>query len=86
MDPAKPGKPKSILGVLTEAGYPSEAVDDGLEVLASLKGNIYGVILMDGQLPKVDVLETTAVIRGRERDGMETQFLQASGPVSPTRR
>ena len=82
----QPGKQKNIPGVLAKDGYPSEAVDNGLEVLASLEGNICGVILMEGQLPGVDVLETTAVIRGKERGGMEPQFLQAFGPMFPTRR
>jgi CheY-like chemotaxis protein len=86
MGKAKPGKEKNVLGILAKAGYPSEAVDNGLEVLASLEGNIYGVILMDVQLPRVDVLQTTSVIRGKERDGMEPQFLRASGPASPTRQ
>jgi len=51
---------KHILGKL---GYQPQIVDNGLEAVAACRANKYDLILMDMQMPEMDGLEATIVIR-----------------------
>ncbi|MDT3403263.1 response regulator [Mucilaginibacter terrae] len=51
---------KHILGKL---GYQPQIVDNGLEAVAACRANKYDLILMDMQMPEMDGIEATVVIR-----------------------
>jgi CheY-like chemotaxis protein/nitrogen-specific signal transduction histidine kinase/HPt (histidine-containing phosphotransfer) domain-containing protein len=52
--------------VLKRDGHQVTIAGDGEQVLAALRNGSFDVILMDAQMPRLDGLETTAVIRREE--------------------
>ena len=58
-----PMNQKLIRHILTRMGYNINVVDNGLAVLEALSESSYDIILMDVQMPEMDGLETTTVIR-----------------------
>ncbi|MEO5999461.1 MAG: two-component regulator propeller domain-containing protein [Chitinophagaceae bacterium] len=56
---------KVIYHILNKLGYESTVVDNGLEVLKVMSDNSFDIILMDMQMPEMDGLETTQMIRLR---------------------
>ncbi|MFD2163039.1 response regulator [Paradesertivirga mongoliensis] len=54
---------KLAIGILTKLGYNPEVANNGVEVLNMLKAKMFDVILMDVQMPEMDVLEATRLIR-----------------------
>ncbi len=52
--------------VLKRDGHKVTLASDGQQVLEVLKDNSFDVILMDAQMPRLDGLETTSVIRRQE--------------------
>jgi two-component system nitrogen regulation response regulator NtrX len=53
----------SLVGILGDEGYPTEAVDSGEACLALLETRRFDLILLDVWLPKMDGLETLSRIR-----------------------
>ncbi len=51
-----------ISGFLEKLGYKAEVVENGLQVLESLKANVYDLILMDCRMPQMDGIEATSKI------------------------
>jgi len=55
-----------VRGLLGKRGYRVELANDGREALEKITREAFDVVLMDVQMPELDGLETTALIRQRE--------------------
>jgi two-component system nitrogen regulation response regulator NtrX len=58
----------SLVGILGDEGYPTEAVDSGEACLALLETRRFDLILLDVWLPQMDGLETLSRIRALDPD------------------
>jgi two-component system sensor histidine kinase/response regulator len=59
---------KLTVRLLEKLGYQADVVENGQEALAALSRNSYAVVLMDCQMPLLDGLEATRLIREGERN------------------
>ena len=59
---------KVALRILNFAGYPSAAVNNGIEAVEAVKDGDYKVVLMDVQMPEMDGFTATKTIRQLEGD------------------
>ncbi len=57
------------LGMLETLGCRADVAGDGGEVLAAIEREVYDLVLMDCQMPRMDGFTATEEIRNRERDG-----------------
>ena len=70
---------KLTVRILEKLGYQSDVVGNGQEALAALAQNSYALVLMDCQMPLLDGLEATRLIRENERRQWSMVNGQSSG-------
>ena len=58
---------KLIIGLMEKHGHSVTVAADGKEAIAALAEGEFDVVLMDVEMPEMDGLEATAVIRVKER-------------------
>ncbi|MDD5484011.1 MAG: response regulator [Kiritimatiellae bacterium] len=58
-----PASQQVVLSILNKMGHSANAVSNGLEAIKALEMMPYDLVLMDVQMPEMDGLEATAVIR-----------------------
>ncbi len=66
---------KVTLLLLRKLGFIAEAVDNGLEVIQVLEKRFYDIVLMDIQMPKMNGIEATRIIRTRWPQGPKIIFI-----------
>jgi len=58
-----------ITRLLEKRGHRAFVVQNGMQALEALERDSYDLVLMDVQMPELDGMETTAMIRKKERPG-----------------
>ena len=70
---------KLTVRLLEKLGYQADVVENGREAIAALARSSYAMVLMDCQMPLLDGLEATRLIREKERRHWSTVNCQSSG-------
>lgn len=77
---------KVAVGLLKRLGYQAEVADSGARALQALERRAYSLVLMDCQMPGMDGMETTRVLRSREPAGTRVPVIAVTGRTEPEDR
>ena len=75
-----PVNQKVALIILKKLGYRADLANNGQEVLTALEGQAYDLVLMDIQMPVMDGIETTKMIRKRWPQGPKIIVITSYNP------
>jgi two-component system, sensor histidine kinase and response regulator len=78
-----PVNQKFALRTLQKLGYAADLAENGLEVLKALEKKAYDLILMDIQMPEMDGVETTIIIRSRVAEEVRPQIVALTAHAMP---
>lgn len=81
-----PVNQQATLHHLGKLGYLADVVENGREVLETLKTTSYDVVLIDCQMPVMDGYDATREIRRRENDERHTIIIALTSLTSQTNR
>ncbi len=68
-----PTNQKVAMLMLGKMGYHADIANDGIEALEKTEANVYDIVFMDIQMPRMDGLTATTTIK--ERDGTAAPFI-----------
>lgn len=76
-----------LLELLRTKGYVAEAVNNGQEALAALEAQSFDLVLMDLQMPEMNGIEATTMIRNKEKaSGAHLPVIAVTAHVMPDDR
>ncbi|HWN68147.1 MAG TPA: response regulator [Haliangium sp.] len=70
---------KVAVGLLKRLGYQAEIAESGARALQALEQRPYALVLMDCQMPVMDGLEVTRLLRSREPVGAHVPVIAVTG-------
>jgi signal transduction histidine kinase/DNA-binding response OmpR family regulator/HPt (histidine-containing phosphotransfer) domain-containing protein len=74
---------KLILALLQRLGYRADLAGNGLEALQAVRRQQYDVVLMDMQMPEMDGLEATRILRRELADGLQPYVVAMTANAMP---
>lgn len=77
---------KLITRLLAKRGHRFEVVGDGREVVEAVQRRRYDVVVMDMQMPEIDGLAATGIIRGLDSPARDTPIVALTGNALPGQR
>jgi len=72
---------KVVCRTLAKLGYQVDIANNGLEALSALEHKVYDLILMDMQMPKMDGLQATRLIRQIYQDALAPKIIAVTANV-----
>ncbi len=77
---------KVAVGILEEIGYNADVASNGREAVDAVSRILYGLVLMDCEMPEMDGYEATAKIRKREGAARHTPIIAMTAHATEAHR
>jgi len=76
-----------VIELLQMRGHSVKLAENGIAVLSALENESFDVVLMDGEMPKMDGFQATVAIREREKkDGGHIRIIAMTGLTTESDR